>query len=366
MLILSCNTGGGHNSAAASIKECFEGHGYSCDVFDTLELFSKGVSRAISRGHVFVYRHLPRLFGATYRFEEKHSSRMLYQANASTADELYKYIRENRYDAVIAVHVFAELTLTEIRRKYDPDIKMYFVATDYTCSPGVNMGDMDQYFVPAGLKKEFVRCGVPVSRIVESGIPVRAEFVRRRDKKLAKKELGLPENGRNILLMCGSMGAGPMEELTEILSKKIPEGVTLTVVCGSNKKLYEALLPMSGEGVRILGFTDKVPLLMDASELMISKPGGLSTTEALSKRLPLICINAVPGCETRNLEFLTEKGYILHADTANDLAFLALKLISSPDRLSAISDKLEDEFDSHAAERIYTHVYEVYEKNVAS
>lgn len=363
ILILSCNTGGGHNSAAASVKECFENGGYRCDIFDTLALFSKSFSRAVSRGHVFVYRHMPRLFGVTYRFEEKHNNKMLYQANALAADELYKYLKENNYDAVIAVHVFAELTLTEIRRKYDSEIKMYFVATDYTCSPGVSMGDMDGYFVPMGLKEEFARCGVPRDKIIESGIPVRKEFLELGDKKSSKRSLGLDESGRNILLMCGSMGAGPIATVAEKLSKGLPEDVTLTVVCGSNKKLYDELLPLDGEKVRIMGFTDRVPELMDASELMISKPGGLSTTEALSKRLPLICINAVPGCETRNLEFLSEKGYVLHENEAEDLALLALSMISSPKKLSALSDKISREFDPHAAKRIYDHVCEVYEKD---
>ena len=364
VLILSCNTGGGHNSAAASIKECFEGHGYKCDVFNTLDLFSKGVSKVISRGHVFVYRYLPKLFGAGYRFEEKHGNKILYTANASTADELYKYIKEYKYDAVIAVHVFAELTLTEIRRKYAPDIKMYFVATDYTCSPGVNMGDMDGYFIPVGLKGEFVRCGVPEERITESGIPVRAVFYNRADKGEAKRNEGLSEGGKNILFMSGSMGAGPMEEIAELLAEKMPEGVTLTVVCGSNKKLYDELLPLAGDSIRIYGFVEHIASLMDASDVMISKPGGLSTTEALTKHLPLICLNSVPGCETRNLEFLLKKGYIFHAENVEELVLAAVRLVSDRMWLSEITERLSGAFNYRAADRIYTRVYEDYEKNV--
>ena len=364
VLILSCNTGGGHNSAATAIKECFDIHGHRCEILDTLALFSKSFSRAISKGHVFVYRHLPRLFGATYRFEEKHNNKVLYYANATTADELYKYISESKFDAVIAVHVFAELTLTEIRKKYAPNIKMYFVATDYTCSPGVSMGDMDAYFIPAGLKDEFISCGVDGEKLVESGIPVRRIFYCRADKKEAKRAEGLDENGKNILMMCGSMGAGPMAELTALLEKNMPSVVGLTVVCGSNKKLYDELSPKysSSDRIKILGFSDRINALMDSSELMIGKPGGLSTSEAMANRLPMVCINAVPGCETRNIQFLTRKGYVLGADDTEGLATLALELICDDDRLEHMKKLIERDFVGCAAEKIYTHIYEVYEK----
>ncbi len=360
VLILSCNTGGGHNSAANAIKECFESHGTECDIFDTLALFSKGVSDAVSKGHIFVYRHLPQLFGATYRFEEKHNNKVLYYANASNADELYEYIVKNGYETVIAVHVFAELTLTEIRKKHSPGFKSYFVATDYTCSPGVNMGDMDAFFVPIGLKAEFVERGVPCDKIIESGIPVRKIFYETGDKKKAKVAEGLDINCKHILLMCGSMGAGPMEELTKELVERLPDKVSLTVVCGNNQKLFDSLQEYSSEKVRILGYSEKISSLMDASELLIGKPGGLSTSEALAKRLPMVCIDAVPGCETRNIDFLTRKGYILSASEPELIAKLALELLCDEIRLDHMKTLMERDLSKNAAEEIYSCVSEVF------
>ena len=362
VLILSCNTGGGHNSAAKAIKECFEEHGAECEIFDTLALFSKGVSDAVSKGHIFVYRHLPRLFGATYRFEENHNNKVLYYANASNADELYEYIIDNGFEIVIAVHVFAELTLTEIRKKFSPSFRAYFVATDYTCSPGVNMGNMDAFFIPIGLKAEFAERGVPCDKIVESGIPVRKIFYKKSEKEEAKKSEGLDIKGKHILMMCGSMGAGPMEELTEALSSRLTDDVSLTVVCGNNRKLFDALQIYSGEKIRILGYSDRISSLMDASELLIGKPGGLSTSEALAKRLPMVCINAVPGCETRNIEFLTRKGYILSASEPEELAKMAMELVCDDIRLDHMKKLMERDLSKNAAEEIYSHINEVFEK----
>ena len=160
------------------------------------------------------------------------------------------------------------------------------------------------------------------------------------------------------------MGAGPMAELTALLEKNMPSVVGLTVVCGSNKKLYDELSPKysSSDRIKILGFSDRINALMDSSELMIGKPGGLSTSEAMAKRLPMVCINAVPGCETRNIQFLTRKGYVLGADDTEGLATLALELICDDDRLEHMKKLIERDFVGCAAEKIYTHIYEVYEK----
>lgn len=355
VLILSCSTGGGHNSAAGAIKSCFEAHGIHCDIADTLELHSKGMSKIISRGHVFVYRHLPKAFGVGYRFEEKHGNAFIYQQSAVGSDDLYNYIVGNKYDTVICVHVFPSLTMTAIRKKYNPDIKMYFVATDYTCSPGVQREDMDAYFVPCGLREEFVSCGVPNGKIAETGIPVRTDFFARGDKKAAKCSFGLDENKKTILLMCGSMGCGPIYELTEILSEKLPDDAELAVVCGSNEKLARELseIKYKHENVKIFGYVTRMNDMMDASDLMMSKPGGLSSTEALAKGLPIICINAVPGCETRNLDFFLKNGYALYSETVEGLSDIACEYIACPEKLEKIKNKVNKDFCIPAAEKIY-------------
>lgn len=124
VLILSCSTGGGHNSAAAAISERFMMHGYRSVTIDTLELLPWIMPKVISRGHVFVYRYLPKLFGVGYRFEERvKNPRFIYQQSAMGADELYRYICEEKYDTVICVHVFSALTMTEIRKNTIPILK---------------------------------------------------------------------------------------------------------------------------------------------------------------------------------------------------------------------------------------------------
>lgn len=212
VLILSCSTGQGHNSCAQAVEDHFTGEGVACVRKDALDFISPAFSRFISWGHSWVYRHLPGLFRWGYRFSEKHpgvfrngsaASRLL----ASGAEDLYAHIQAEGYDTVVCTHVFAGIMLTHMRRRHAMALQTAFVATDYTCSPGVADGDMDHYFIPdEALREEFLRCGVPAERITPSGIPLRRQFEKQTEKADAKRLLGLRAEKLHLLVMCGSMG----------------------------------------------------------------------------------------------------------------------------------------------------------------
>ena len=112
--------------------------------------------------------------------------------------------------------------------------------------------------------------------------------------------------------------------------------------------------------VRILGFTKEMDVYMDAADLILTKAGGLATTESLMKRLPIVYVDAVPGCETRNLEFMVRNGYALTADTPKDLAILICTLLQDPDRLDAWRRTLAAAFPARAVELMYQHMQKVH------
>ena len=104
------------------------------------------------------------------------------------------------------------------------------------------------------------------------------------------------------------MGCGHLERHALELSKKLPTNVTLVVLCGKNEELANDLSRFSSDAFRVVGYTDEMPLYLSAADVCLTKPGGLMTTEAIAKRLPMVFVEAVPGCETRNLNFLSELG----------------------------------------------------------
>lgn len=362
VLILSCNTGGGHNSAGLAIREYFQRKRIDCEMADALSFGNPVYEQIVTKGHVFVYRNMPRLFGLGYRFEERchpegHKS-MIYRTNAGYADKLYRYILEHGYDTVICVHIFAASAMTEIRRKYHPPLKIYFVATDYTCSPGVSDLEMDAFFIPhEKLTDEFCRNGLPGAALVPSGIPVRQDFYRKTDRRSARRQLGLSEYGPLALLMCGSMGAGPVRRIAARLAAKLPENASLVVICGNNRMLQTELLrTIKSPQVRILGYCTQVPLYMDAADVLLTKAGGLSATEAAVKRLPILFMDAVPGCETRNLEFFLGNGYADTRDTVRELTDLACAYLRDPARGKCLTEALDAGFPRNAAEKIYAYM----------
>lgn len=361
ILILSCNTGGGHNSAGMAIKKYFSEKNIPCEMADALASLSEKASILVSYGHVFVYRKLPLLFGAGYRYEESHPPKFIYKSSAMGADSLYRAICEQGYDTVICVHAFAAMMMTEIKKRYNPDIKTYFVATDYTCSPGVGDLDVDYFFTPHELLgDEFESKGISREKIVASGIPVKEEFLLPVNREEARKVLHLPEKANILLFCCGSMGAGPMLKITKALKKQLADDMYLVVVCGTNRQLYRKITRCTAENenIRVVGYTHQVRQYMAASDLLLTKPGGLSTTEAFYQRLPIIALDAVPGCETRNLQFFTKNRIAETANNIDDIVSLIIKCLPDKEFQNKISKNMESLFVGNPTKTLCEYIIE--------
>lgn len=364
-LILTCNTGEGHNSVAAAVKQVFEGHGASCLVVDALSFLSERASEVIGKLHTRMYRYVPGAWRVGYKFMENHTAvtdedSLIVQFLSSGAERLRELLLTEGFDHIICPHVFAGLMVTRMRRLWpEQRATASFIATDYTCSPMVNDCRMDWFFVPSqDAVASFTAMGVPAERIaVTSGVPVRRGFYERTDKREARRRLGLPEEGNMILAMCGSMGCGPLEELTELLAGQIGRAGSMCVVCGTNVHLQKRLERNFGGGsVHVLGYTDEMPLLMDAADLYLTKPGGLSTSEAAVKGLPMVLVDAVAGCEEDNLRHFCALGGAVTAERTEQLAALCIRLLADGESRARMSRALLQRGD--AGQEIYARLTE--------
>lgn len=320
VLILSCNTGAGHNSAASAIREELAQHGDTCTWMDALRLESAEFSRLVCAVHALTYRHAPKLYGKGYEKEEGGTISWVGRLLTPAAQKLHAVLQEEPFDAVICVHAFAALIVTELRKLYDDRLPAFFVATDYTCSPYVAQCDMDGFFIPhPALTEEFQAAGIRLDKLITSGIPVHDTFQTRQPQKVAREALGLPENGRIILLASGSIGCGPLTALYTRLGEQLSENDTVVVVCGNNRRLVRRLaaIPVRVHSC-ILGFTDRISTYMDAADCFVTKAGGISITEALAKGTPTILLNAIGGCEACNFRFMTKNGLMLGAESADE------------------------------------------------
>ena len=366
-LILSCNTGAGHNSCAKAVRDTVLARGDECDIEDALRFISCRASKVISGGHVGAYRHMPKLFGKGYSYTERHRNMfkedtVLYHYFTKASEGIYDLILTGRYDAVLCTHPFAALILTDVLKVHNLPVLTAFLATDFTCSPTVEQSDLDLYFIPdVSLTDEFVGYGIPRERIFASGIPIRKMFFQKTDMEEAKLAFGIPKEHRHLLMMCGSMGAGPMKKIAAAIAEKLSHVQELTVVCGTNKKLFEQLSEQYADtqNVHVLGFVEDMSLLMDSADLYLTKPGGISVTEASVKTLPMVFIDAVAGCEEYNLRFYLSVGGAATEKEIPELAALCAELLTNdekrmkmrnalaalkrPDASLAIYDKINQE-----------------------
>ena len=358
-LILSCNTGQGHNSCAKAIQEAYETNGSVCDIEDALRFISPNFSKFISWGHTTIYRHFSGLFKWGYAYSERHPD--LFHGNSSVfmlltsgTKRMYEFIRDGQYDSVICVHVFSAMILTEMLKQHPMDIKTSFVATDYTCSPSTEQSDLDLYFIPHKiLKYDYEHPNIPLSKMVCSGIPIRQMFYHNTSKEEAKKALGIPTNQPHLLLMCGSMGCGPIKHLVRLLSRE--EGFQMTVVCGTNDKLQKSLQKhyKAHSNIHVRGYEKGMSLLLDSADLYLTKPGGLSVTESFAKNLPMVCIDAVAGCEEYNRNFFLRMGGAKTGRNVWQLKNLCCTILQNPSKLSLMRSCMEETEKGNAAQVIY-------------
>lgn len=359
-LILTCDTGEGHNSCAKAIKEVYDAKGVPCEIVNPVRFVAEWFAKFVHWTHTTIYQKHPKVFEVGYRFTQKHNGLTTKQGSfpywvlSFGAKKLHEYIIQNNITDIICVHPLLMMMISEQQRKYRLDIPVAFVATDYTCSPGVQDSKPDICFIPEiTLAEEFLCENIRFSQLEASGIPVRQQFYETTDPKFAKKLFSVPADAAHILMMCGSMGCGPMEEMLDVLSAE--GSFHITLVCVNNEKLRQRLSAKYAERkhVHILGFVQNMSALMDSAEVFVTKPGGLSSTEAAVKHLPTVYINTVGGCENNNLRFFTQRGCAVAADTAQQAAKQCLKMIADEEMQNQMRNALYKLSLPNAAEQIW-------------
>lgn len=371
ILLLSCSTGEGHNSTAKAIAEALNLQGAQTEIQDALGLLSPRLAKFISNWHARIYRYVPKLFSAGYKMaemitEEPDDNDLLYESLALGVQKVHRFLEEGQYDAVVCTHVFAGMLMTEHRREWDDRMPWFEVATDYSCVPYTEQCQPDGCFIPtADQVGEFVAAGLPRERLLVSGIPIRQMFYEKEPKVLARQALALPAEGPVVLIMGGSMGCGPMAKIARTILGRMPEHGSVVTVCGRNERLYESLTEHANYRFRVLGFTQEVSRYMDAADLIVTKPGGLSSTEAANKHLPMVFIHTVGGCENYNFQYFLQKGYAVGSKHANEVVDLAVGLMRSPERLERMRQQLSNDFTVNSAVAIARQVIAAAERRMA-
>lgn len=364
VLILTSKIGQGHNSCARALQEAMLEDGTACVECEALGLCSREIPRLLSALHTDVYRFAPSLFRAWYRYMErpdvyicKHKGiRLFFQ---KSAERLYQLVTEGQYDTILCTHVISALIVTEMLRRHPHSVRTYFVCTDYTCSPGTRESCLDRYFIPDdSLRPDFVSHRIPPEKIAVGGIPVRQAFYRRTERAGAKKSFGVAPEHQHLVIMCGSMGCGPMRRLMELFDQRLSPSQEVTLVCGTNRRLCRSLgrKYAARSGIHIAGFLKDIPLLLDSADLYLTKPGGLSVTEAAAKGLPMVLLDVVAGCESYNLSFFSGLGAAVTVHSAQEAVEVSLRLLADRQRRAKMAAAFRELPRTNAARTIRSEI----------
>lgn len=353
VLILSTSTGEGHNQAAKSLESTLEYNNFEVHRHDFLQKNSKVLSTAFIGGYDFFASKFPSIYGLAYRLTDNFLSTWgLNVAYTFTRIKIKKLIDEIQPDFIISTHPFAVPLLGSLKRK-GMNIPTMSIVTDFKAHYSYYDKDIDYYITGSEYTKiELVKLGLNKKRIYPLGIPVRDDFYLSCPELLTTKD----DDYFNILLMGGSMGLNNIKYvLKELLNNK--NKLRITVVCGNNKKLKDSLLSEYKNKIRnkklhILGYCSDIPSIMEYSDLLISKPGGLTVTEAFIKNLPIVIAFAIPGQEIYNTEFLCENNYALKVDSLLELNLMVDSLIDNPSELQKLKSNISNVSTQYSKQKI--------------
>lgn len=371
---MSASTGGGHNRAARAIKEELErktidGIPVKCEIVDSLKLVNTTMDKIISRGYEKSAIYTPKAYGRVYRFSETSLvSKNEFKGNLLTsvmAQKFKKLLKDSQPDLIIGTHPFPMIALSTLKKsshtyknstnlgdtfiKHNSSVNvppMISVLTDYTTHSTWIQNEINYYIVGHEYVKELlVFEGVDSNKVKTFGIPVEKSFLSHRDKETVLNELGLSSDKLTVLLMGGSFGAGNIKEtLDELLD--IDRDFQILVITGRNESLREKIEKKLAshshdKNICVLGYTNKMNDILASIDVLITKPGGLTTTEALLKDVPMIVPYYIPGQEEENLDFLSNCGAALRTTKKYTLPVLLKVLIDDSTRLDMLKKNIK-------------------------
>jgi processive 1,2-diacylglycerol beta-glucosyltransferase len=374
VLVLHATAGTGHQAAAKALASAIQERDPSAQVreVDTLVFASRFYRSTYVQSYNAMAARAPALWGALYH------SWALAPVHRGTAPvrlaidrinlrRLVRVLERERADAIVCTHFLPVEALSPRRRKLQ--IPLFCVITDFAAHPFWAFPHVDRYFVAAdAVADELAGHGVARERIEVTGIPVDPRFARTLDRGESRRRFALDPARPMVLVMGGGAGVGPIAHLPPRIQAHGPRP-QVVAVCGNNDKLRARLqrLPEArGGDLKVMGFTHEVDVLLTAADVVVSKAGGLTCSEALIKSTPLVIFRPTPGQEVANANFLESRGAAVHADSIDEVATQVEALLSDPARRKRFAEAAAAIAAPRAAENVARHVLEAARRNLSA
>ncbi len=345
ILLLTAATGGGHLRAAHAVEQYIRSNTeHQVSTVDALKAVGKFLDKTVCDSYLFMAKKTPALFGRLYKQTNKqnHFSNLVPKLSGLFSRLLLKTIEEQRPDVIITTHPFATEMVSDLKEDGLLHAPLICVITDYGVHRAYVADKVDAYVVASeDMIPELQAFGVAPEKVHPFGIPVHDVFFDSGDREQTLRELNLDPDLPTVLFMAGSFGVSNIIKLYRQLESSDTR-MQIIIITGRNKKLYEAFEKELAIGTRIpsrlIFFTDEVEKYMQASDLLVTKPGGLTVSEALACGLPMAVFDAIPGQEEDNAQFLATHDMCVRLRKGGDFAWEISSLLQEKGRLQSMRE----------------------------
>ena len=351
VLILSASVGAGHLRAAEALEKTFKLQNAAEEVknIDVLDYTNPLFRRLYGKAYLDMVNKMPEVLGWMYDSFDKpwQNERRRLALDRLNTLPFIKLLKEEKPDIAVCTHFLPAEIISWLKSKEKISCPQAIVVTDFDAHALWLCHHYEQYFVALDeTKVHLEKLGIPAEKITVSGIPIDSVFAESKDKSAMREKYGLEKDKLTILVSAGGFGVGNIEHLLIALSD-LQTPSQIIAICGRNEELKTKLEKLAVEKLnnekvtfKPIGFTKEMDEYMSASDLIVGKPGGLTTSEALAKGLIFVVVNPIPGQEERNSDHLLEKGCAIKCNNLPVLAYKIDELVKDKARFETMQSNV--------------------------
>lgn len=365
IMIFYGSYGGGHLSAAKSIKEYIENNylDTKIEMIDCVEYINKVLNKVTTKAYEEFAKKAPEVWGFIYKKSEKGLvSKLSNDSNKLMAIKLKNLLQDFDPDYVISTHPFSSQMCAYLKKKEKVNFKLATIMTDFAPHDQWLLYPeyVDYFFVAhSKMKQQLIQKGISANKIYTTGIPLSNRFLKTYNKDDILKEFGLVKDKKIVLFFAGGEFGLGKSTTTEVLKTFAEDfnDLQIVAIAGRNesmKKKFEDIVNSSGrqDSIKVLDYTNKVPELMSISDLVVTKPGGLTTTESLASNLPIVIINPIPGQEEENASFLENNGVGIWIKKQDNIKERLESILKNPKKLDEMKNHIRELSKPNSTENI--------------
>ncbi|MBA2619767.1 MAG: glycosyltransferase [Acidobacteria bacterium] len=347
VLILAASAGAGHLRAADALEKSFRQRGAAAEVksIDVLQYTNPLFRRLYGKAYIDMVNTMPEVLGWMYDSLDKpwQNERRRLALDRLNTQPLINFLKKYQPDIAVCTHFLPAEIISWLKAKRKIHFQQAIVVTDFDVHALWLCHHVEQYFVALDETREHLeKLGITAEKITVSGIPIDPIFAENKDKRAMREKYDLDKGKITLLVSAGGFGVGNIERLLQALSElKTP--AQILAICGRNEELKTKLEKLAAEKLnnervvfKPVGFTKEMDEYMSAADLIVGKPGGLTTSEALAKNLVFVVVNPIPGQEERNSDHLLERGCAIKCNNLPTLPYKIDRLLADENQFAAM------------------------------